>query len=1004
MKKLQLLSLFLLACVLTLNAQEISFTFTSNHTCEYAPLDSVLVENLTQSGDTVLYWDDTVLNIVFTSAEMPAAMDNDFHVSQNYPNPFSSKTKIDVFVPEQDDFTINVYDVTGRQITSYENSLEKGMHNFTFNAGNSSNYILTVNSTKYVQKKLMIRVGADDNPAANLTYNGIIPEKKSMLKSGKSNFAYEIGDNLEFSGYVDGDFTSITDAPTTDNDYLFDINNTAPDAPGAITGNTAVCEEATSETYSISAVAGATSYTWTVPAGASITSGAGTTSINVDFGLSSGDVCVTASNACGESVPACKTVLMSNVSVDLPEEMNVCHGQNVTLTAAGINGIPPYQYEWSDNLSTTTAELTVNPTEDTTYTVIVTDSVGCTAENSVDLLVHPAISAEIESDADTICEGECFAVIAHASGGTPPYSYTWMPEGYDSTLNFCPYSPGDIAVSVTVTDSWGCYVCESTTIIVDTAPSINAESNAPVCEGEDIDLTETGGDAVSWTWSGPNSFSSNNQNPTITSASTADAGDYFVTVTDANGCTGTASTNVIVNDSITATASADPNVICDGENTTLTGEATGGQPPYNYTWNNGLGYGQIQTVFPAITTTYTVTITDANGCSATDTVMVTVNPNPTVSTTSNSPVCEGEDINLMETGGEGIYWGWNGPNMFTSTNHNPTITSASTANAGDYFVTVTDANGCTNVDNVSVTVNSTPAAPTAGTHVPGEDTIVWNWTTVADATGYMYNTSDDYATATDNGIDTTYTQTSLDCETAYTLYVWAYNDCGESSSTTLNETTSDCPSITICGEETQIVDVTSNGEIWMDRNLGASQQATSSTDYNAYGALFQWGRLSDGHECINWTSSTGSDGAEQSNETSTPSPTDDPGHSDFILSDGSPYDWRDPQNDNLWQGVSGTNNPCPSGYRLPTETELQNEMDSWDSEDATGAYDSPLKLTVAGRRQFTAGLLGNVGIYGRYWSSTVISTSVKGISFNSSSAVMDSHGRAGGISVRCIKD
>ncbi|MFO7789209.1 MAG: T9SS type A sorting domain-containing protein, partial [Bacteroidales bacterium] len=150
MKNLQLLILSILASAFTLNAQETSFTFTANHTCEYAPLDSVLVENLTQGGDTTLYWNDTVLTNIITGVEMPAAMENDFYVSQNYPNPFSSKTKIDVFVPEQDNFTINVYDVTGRRVTTYENRLEKGMHNFTFNAGNSSNYILTVNSTKYV--------------------------------------------------------------------------------------------------------------------------------------------------------------------------------------------------------------------------------------------------------------------------------------------------------------------------------------------------------------------------------------------------------------------------------------------------------------------------------------------------------------------------------------------------------------------------------------------------------------------------------------------------------------------------------------------------------------------------------------------------------------------------------------------------------------------------------------------------------------------------------------
>ncbi|MGM0651082.1 MAG: FISUMP domain-containing protein [Bacteroidota bacterium] len=232
MKKISLLALSLLLCVFTLNAQEISFTFTANHTCEYAPLDSVMVENLTHGGDTVLYYPDTVLN-VYSGIELQTAMENGFYVSQNYPNPFSSKTNLDVFVPEPDIFTINVYDVTGRQIVTYENSLEKGKHNFTFIAGNSSNYILTVNSTKNVQKILMIRVGAGDNPAENLTYNGIIPEEKSMLKSARSYFAYEIGDALKFTGFVDGDFEEINDTPSSDEDYVFDINNTVPSTPTA---------------------------------------------------------------------------------------------------------------------------------------------------------------------------------------------------------------------------------------------------------------------------------------------------------------------------------------------------------------------------------------------------------------------------------------------------------------------------------------------------------------------------------------------------------------------------------------------------------------------------------------------------------------------------------------------------------------------------------------------------------------------------------------------------
>jgi hypothetical protein len=127
-----------------------------------------------------------------------------------------------------------------------------------------------------------------------------------------------------------------------------------------------------------------------------------------------------------------------------------------------------------------------------------------------------------------------------------------------------------------------------------------------------------------------------------------------------------------------------------------------------------------------------------------------------------------------------------------------------------------------------------------------------------------------------------------------------------------------------------VVDVTNpaTGKTWMDRNLGASQVATFPLDTSAYGDLYQWGRGSDGHQCRN------------SPTTSTLSSTDQPGHGSFIF---SPSDWRSPQNGNLWQGLSGINNPCPSGYRLPTEAELNSERLSWISNNAAGAFASPLK-------------------------------------------------------------
>jgi hypothetical protein len=194
---------------------------------------------------------------------------------------------------------------------------------------------------------------------------------------------------------------------------------------------------------------------------------------------------------------------------------------------------------------------------------------------------------------------------------------------------------------------------------------------------------------------------------------------------------------------------------------------------------------------------------------------------------------------------------------------------------------------------------------------------------------------------------------------------------------------------------TTIVEVTNpkTGKIWMDRNLGASRAATSSTDADSYGDLYQWGRGTDGHQ------------KRISTNTTTLSNSDVPGNGNFILAPNSPRDWRSPQNASLWQGVNGVNNPCPTGYRIPTDTEWNNERLSWGSPNAEGAFGSPLKLPMAGERSYSVGVLTDVGSYGYYWSSTVNGINAHFLVFYSSNATAAAiYNRANGHSVRCIKD
>mgnify|MGYP003646093222 CR=1 FL=1 len=199
----------------------------------------------------------------------------------------------------------------------------------------------------------------------------------------------------------------------------------------------------------------------------------------------------------------------------------------------------------------------------------------------------------------------------------------------------------------------------------------------------------------------------------------------------------------------------------------------------------------------------------------------------------------------------------------------------------------------------------------------------------------------------------------------------------------------------------QIIDVVSpTGATWMDRNLGASQVATSSTDELAYGDMYQFGRLTDGHE------------KRTSGTTATRATSEVPGHGDFILAGNGnadineDFNWHWPANDALWDGVNGANNPCPTGYRLPTEDEWEAERLSWSSNDAAGAFASPLKLTVGGRRDFDNSL-SNVGTSGYYWATGVSQFATyneRRLFFSASGSSMGEYYRSRGIAVRCIKD
>jgi len=232
-----------------------------------------------------------------------------------------------------------------------------------------------------------------------------------------------------------------------------------------------------------------------------------------------------------------------------------------------------------------------------------------------------------------------------------------------------------------------------------------------VCAGNTINLQSSGG--VSYSWSGPNGFTSNAQNPSINNAMAANQGTYTVTATFSNGCTGTASVYVTVNPLPNATIGATPNPICSGN--TLQLSSGGGS---TYAWSGPGGFSSnlqnptranIQVSQSGI---YTVTVTSAQGCTAIKTVNVSVNlsPTATIGATPN-PICSGNTLQLSSGGGS--TYAWSGPGGFSSNLQNPTRTNIQVSQGGTYTVTVTSAQGCPDTKTVNVTVNQTPT-PTIG--------------------------------------------------------------------------------------------------------------------------------------------------------------------------------------------------------------------------------------------------------------------------------------------------
>lgn len=387
----------------------------------------------------------------------------------------------------------------------------------------------------------------------------------------------------------------------------------------------------------------------------------------------------------------------------------LCFGGNsgsaTVVASGGVNG---YTYSWSPagGSNATASNLTAQ-----TYTCTITDGNSCTTTATITLTEPPALAATTSFTQSTCGQPNGSAAVT-VSGGTGPatYTYAWSPSG-GSNATATGLSPQ--AYTCLITDANGCSMTASVT--VPAAPGPVAAIGTPVnvlCFGGNngsatANVSSGGTGPFTYLWS-------NADNDSI--AGNLSAGNYTVTITDANGCTSTATVTVTEPSLLNVQANASPAVVCEGTPVQITANGGGGVGPYTYDWTAPAMSGQTQNVTPTATTTYTVQLTDANGCTTTAPVLVTVNPLPVAALTSDvQSGCAPLTVNFSDastiSSGSITGWMWDLDNSVTSNQQNPSQTY-SAPGTYDVVLTVTSNAGCTASITMSnyITVFANPVA------------------------------------------------------------------------------------------------------------------------------------------------------------------------------------------------------------------------------------------------------------------------------------------------------
>ncbi len=405
---------------------------------------------------------------------------------------------------------------------------------------------------------------------------------------------------------------------------------------------------------------------------------------------------VTVTDNNGNTSTSSATVVVNNqLTIGVSANpMTICSGQSSTLLAQALGGNGTYSYNWNNSLGSGPNKV-VNPLTTTTYTVTVTDGVGCTATGSIQVSVNQSPTVAIDVSNTSICQGE--TVTLSSSGGSICQWNTQPPQN-NCSISVMP--PSSTNYMVTVTSGNGCTGTSSIQITVLPPPTANAGADLLVCDGTPATLTASGGTSYSW------STGQNNPtiivNPSITTC-------YTVTAFVGN-CSDKDTVCVGVKPSPTANAGPDVE-ICPGEEVTL--EASGGT---TYAWSTGATTKDIL-VIPLVTTVYRVTVTNSDQCMDIDDVTVTVKPGPNATISNGGTVCDGGSVTLTATGGESYFWNTGATSSTIIANPDQTTL---------YSVTVTGPQECDAIVQTTVTVVPDPSVGISGAGVKctgGKDTL-----------------------------------------------------------------------------------------------------------------------------------------------------------------------------------------------------------------------------------------------------------------------------------------